>query len=89
MFLIANIPDLSKTPYVRFLGLTDPTIPTIASQMTNEFDTALESVASGFSVSPGLQYFRLFDANALLDLIIASPENFSCLMQSIAARCHW
>ncbi|HEX6495704.1 MAG TPA: SGNH/GDSL hydrolase family protein [Acidobacteriaceae bacterium] len=79
MFLIANIPDLSKTPYVRFLGLTDPNIPTIASQITNEFNTALESVASGFSVSPGLQYFRLFDANALLDLVISSPGQFHLL----------
>lgn len=79
MFLIANIPDLSKTPYVRFLGLTDPTIPTIASQMTNEFNTALESVASGFSVSPGLQYFQLFDANALLDQVISSPGKFHLL----------
>jgi phospholipase/lecithinase/hemolysin len=79
MFLIANIPDLSKTPYVRFLGLTDPTIPTIASQMTNGFNTSLESVASGFSVSPGLQYFRLFDANALLDLVISSPGKFHLL----------
>jgi phospholipase/lecithinase/hemolysin len=79
MFLIANIPDLSKTPYVRFLGLTDPTIPTIASQMTNEFNTALESVASGFSASPGLQYFRLFDANALLNLVISSPGEFHLL----------
>ena len=79
MFLIANIPDLSKTPYVRFLGLTDPTIPTIASQMTNEFNTSLESVASGFSASPGLQYFRLFDANALLDLVISSPGKYHLL----------
>jgi phospholipase/lecithinase/hemolysin len=79
MFLIANIPDLGKTPYVRFLGLTDPTIPTIASQMTNEFNTALESVASGFSASPGLQYFQLFDANALLDLVISSPGKFHLL----------
>lgn len=79
MFLIANIPDLSKTPYVRFLGLTDPTIPPIASQMTSEFNTALESVASGFSASPGLQYFQLFDANALLDLVISSPGKFQLL----------
>jgi phospholipase/lecithinase/hemolysin len=79
MFLIANIPDLSKTPYVRFLGLTDPTIPPIVSQMTSEFNTALESVASGFSASPGLQYFRLFDANALLDLVISSPGEFHLL----------
>ena len=79
MFLVVNIPDLSKTPYVRFLGLTDPTIPAIASQITNEFNTALESVASGFSVSPGLQYFRLFDANALLDLVISSPGKFHLL----------
>ena len=79
MFLIANIPDLSETPYVRFLGLTDPTIPTIASQITNEFNIALESVASGFSVSPGLQYFRLFDANALLNLVISSPGQFHLL----------
>ena len=79
MFLIANIPDLSKTPYVRFLGLTDPTIPVIASQMTNEFNTALASVASGFSATPGLLYFQLFDANALLDLIISSPGKFHLL----------
>jgi phospholipase/lecithinase/hemolysin len=79
MFLIANIPDLSKTPYVRFLGLTDPTIPAIASQMTNEFNTALESVAAGFGISPGMQYFQLFDANALLDLIIASPGKYHLL----------
>jgi phospholipase/lecithinase/hemolysin len=79
MFLIANIPDLSKTPYVRFLGLTDPTIPTIASQMTNEFNASLESVASGFSALPGMQYFRLFDANALLDLVITSPGKFHLL----------
>ena len=79
MFLVANIPDLSKTPYVRFLGLTDPTIPPIASQMTNEFNTALESVASGFSASPGLQYFRLFDANALLDLVISAPGKYHLL----------
>jgi phospholipase/lecithinase/hemolysin len=79
MFLLANIPDLSKTPYVRFLGLTDPTIPTIASQATNEFNTALASEASGFSATPGLQYFRLFDANALLNLVVTSPGGFHLL----------
>ena len=40
MFLIANIPDLSKTPYVRFLGQSDPTIPPIVSQFTSEFNAA-------------------------------------------------
>ena len=79
MFLVANIPDLSKTPYVRFLGLTDPTIPAIASQITNEFNAAVESEASGFSATPGLQFLRLFDANALLNLVISSPGGFHLL----------
>ena len=30
-------------------------------------------------MSPGLQYFRLFDANALLDLVISSPGTFHLL----------
>jgi phospholipase/lecithinase/hemolysin len=78
-FLIANIPDLSKTPYVRFLGQTDPTIPTLAAQFTNEFNVALAGETEAFSAVPGLQFFHLFDVNALLNEVIAAPGGFHLL----------
>jgi phospholipase/lecithinase/hemolysin len=85
MFLIANIPDLSETPYVRFLGQSDPTIPPIVSQFTNEFNVGLAAETTVFGSMPGLQYFRLFDAKALLNLAITSPGNFHLL--DVTDRC--
>jgi phospholipase/lecithinase/hemolysin len=85
MFLIVNIPDLSKTPYVRFLGQANPTIPTIASQFTNEFNVGLAAETAVFGSTPGLQYFRLFDVNALLAQVIAAPGGFHLL--DVTDRC--
>ena len=85
MFLIANIPDLSKTPYVQFLGQTQPTIPALASAFTNEFNVELAAGTAGFSSQPGMQYFLLFDANALLNLVISSPAKFQLV--DVTDRC--
>jgi phospholipase/lecithinase/hemolysin len=85
MFLIANIPDLSKTPYVQFVGQTDPTIPTIASQFTNTFNVELAAGATAFGRQPGIQYFQLFDVDGLLNRVIAAPEEFHLI--DVTDRC--
>lgn len=78
MFLIANVPDLSKTPYVRFLGANvDPSIPAIASLFTGYFNQGLATTAAGLSAGlPGLSYFQFFDVNALFTQLLASPTEF-------------
>ena len=41
-FLIVTVPDLAKTPFIRFLGATQsPLIPQIASLFTQSYNQAL------------------------------------------------
>jgi len=83
MFLIVNVPDLAKTPYVQFLGANvNPGIPAIATLFTGYYNGGLNQLASGFPflappdpVHP-LRYVRLLDANALFDQIRATPVTF-------------
>ena len=76
-FLIVNVPDLGKTPLVRYLGTHEnPLIPLLASQLTGEFDLGLQAGTAPFAALPGIQYFQFFDVNVLLDEAIASPASF-------------
>ena len=84
-FLIANIPDLSKTPYLRLLGRSNPIIPIIASEFTTEFNLALAGEVQAFNAEPGLQYLRLFDANALLNVVSGIPRRFNLF--NVTDRC--
>ncbi len=85
MFLIVDVPDLSKTPYVRFLGQSDPTIPVIASQFSTGFNAALAAESAPLGALPGMQYFRFFDVDGLLDAVIASPGSFH--FEDVTDRC--
>lgn len=80
MFLIVNVPDFAKTPYVRFLGANvDPQIPALATLFTGFYDGALGQVIVGLNAVLPLQqnqFIRLLDANALFNQILASPGNF-------------
>jgi phospholipase/lecithinase/hemolysin len=83
MFLIVNVPDLGKTPYVRFLGAYfNPAIPGFATTLTTYYDGALGQVVAGapFLLPPDpahpLLFVRLFDVNALFTQILATPGNF-------------
>jgi phospholipase/lecithinase/hemolysin len=76
-FLIVSVPDLGKSPLVRYLGThEDPLIPLLASQLTGEFDLGLEAGTAPFAGLPGMKYFQFFDVNTLLDKAIASPGSF-------------
>jgi outer membrane lipase/esterase len=86
MFLIVDVPDLSKTPYVRYVGANvNPAIPALASQFTGDFDAGLEGAAGSLAGLPGMQYFRFFDVNALFDQVIASPGAFH--LSDVTDRC--
>lgn len=83
MFLIVNVPDFAKTPYVQFLGANvDPAIPPTATFFTGAYDDGLAQLSAGFpfSVPPDpvhpLQFVRLFDVNALFNQILATPGTF-------------
>ena len=70
-FLIATVPDLAKTPFIRFLGATQsPLIPQIATMFTGFYDQGLLQIAGQ---SP---LIRVLDTNALFDDILANPANF-------------
>jgi phospholipase/lecithinase/hemolysin len=76
-FLIVSVPDLGKTPLVRYLGTHEnPLIPLLASLVTGEFDLGLEAGTAPFAGLPGMKYFQFFDVNAVLDEVIASPGSF-------------
>ena len=83
MFLIVNVPDLAKTPYVQFLGQNvNPGIPPIATLFTGYYNDGLKQLATGFPflappdpVHP-LRFVRLLDANAVFDQIRATPVAF-------------
>jgi phospholipase/lecithinase/hemolysin len=86
MFLIADVPDLANTPYVRYLGANvDPAIPVIASEFTNGFDVELDAVTGGLAGLPGMQYFRFFDVNALFSEVLAAPGKFK--LSNVTDRC--
>ena len=83
MFLIANIPSLAYTPYVRFLdGSVYPGIATAATVVTIAYDTALSQLCAVLPVLlPAdpvypLQFITLLDTNALIGEIMASPASF-------------
>jgi len=79
-FLIANVPDLAKTPYIRFLGATQsPLIPQFAALFSGFYNQGLLQVAGQ---SP---LIRLLDTNALFDDILAAPENFG--LSNTTDRC--
>lgn len=91
MFLIANIPDLATTPYVRFLDAKEPGTAAIASSVTLSYDMQLDGLVAGLplllpfdSVHP-LQFVDLLDANALFGQIVASPASFG--ITNAEARC--
>jgi phospholipase/lecithinase/hemolysin len=83
MFLIVNIPDLAKTPYVQWLGANvNPAIPPAATLFTNYYNGGLTQLATGFPflapqdpVHP-LRFVRLLDANGVFDQIRATPTVF-------------
>lgn len=85
MFLIVDVPDLSKTPYVRFLGQSDPTIPVIASEFSTGFNVELAAGTAPLGVLPGMQFFRFFDVDGLLNAVIASPSSFHLV--NVTDRC--
>jgi phospholipase/lecithinase/hemolysin len=92
MFLLANVPDLAQTPYVRFLGSNfNPVIPAIATLFTNHYDGALGQLVAGAPfllpadpVHP-LLFVRLLDVNALFAKILATPASFG--ITDTADRC--
>lgn len=86
MFLIANVPDLSKTPFVQALGASiSPAIPLVASSLSNFFDQGFAQFAGGFAALPGLQFAQLLDVNALFGQLLASPGSFG--LTNVTGRC--
>jgi phospholipase/lecithinase/hemolysin len=92
MFLIVNVPDFAKTPYVQFLGANvNPAIPGIATLFTGFYDDGLAQLAVGFPfIAPPdpvhpLQFVRLFDVNALFSQILETPATFG--ITNIKDRC--
>ena len=79
-FLIANVPDLAKTPYIRFLGVTQsPLIPQFASLFSGFYNQGLLQVVGQNPL------IRLLDTNALFEDILAAPENFG--LSNTTDRC--
>ena len=83
MFLIVNIPDFGKTPYVQFVGNNlNPAVPGIATLFTNFYDGGLAQLVAGFPfLAPAdpvhpLLFVRLFDVNALFSQILEKPAIF-------------
>lgn len=92
MFLIANVPSFANTPYVRFLGAyVNPVIPSLAdalaafyNQYVAQITTAAPFLLPTDPVHP-LQFVRLFDTDALLNQILASPAAYG--FTNVTGRC--
>ena len=79
-FLIANVPDLAKTPFIRFLGASQsPLIPQIATLFTGFYDQGLLQVVGQNPL------IRLLDTNALFNDILAAPASFG--LSNTTDRC--
>ena len=79
-FLIVTVPDLAKTPFIRFLGATQsPLIPQIASLFTQSYNQGLLQIVGQ---SP---LIRPLDTNALFDEILADPAKFG--LSNATDRC--
>jgi phospholipase/lecithinase/hemolysin len=89
MFLIVNVPDFAKTPYVQFLGANvNPQIPALATLVTGFYDGALSQVVAGLNAGLPLQqnqFIRLLDVNALFSQILVSPDDFG--LSNVTNRC--
>jgi phospholipase/lecithinase/hemolysin len=88
MFLIANVPNLGFTPFVRALG---PGAMAVAGLFTDFFDGYIGQFVAAlpFVVPPDptnpLAVARLFDVNALFAQVLASPGSFG--FSNVADRC--
>jgi phospholipase/lecithinase/hemolysin len=89
MFLVANIPDFAKTPYVQFLGAyVNPKIPAVAALFTAFYDGALaeavNQLTGALPLSQG-QFITLLDVNDLFKRVLASPADFG--ISDVRNRC--
>jgi len=74
-FLVANVPDLGKTPAVTALG---PLASGLASQLTTQFNAALESTLAGLEAGLGLNIKRL-DLYSFINSVIDDPDAYGLL----------
>lgn len=77
-FLLMNVPDIGKTPAVQILDSLYPGLDLVgwASGLTYLFNEQLDDLPATLSfLYPGIEV-RIFDANTLLNLIIANPADY-------------
>jgi len=74
-FLIWNVADIGQTPAVRFVDSQMPGTAAAASLATSTFNGLLAGALAPLAGLPGITIVP-FDANALMDAIVASPGQF-------------
>ena len=75
-FLLVNVPALGETPAVKMIDAMMPGAAQAANMLTQEFNANLGGLQSFLNGTlPGVD-IRTFDLYALLNEIIANPENF-------------
>lgn len=92
MFLIVNVPDFGKTPYVQFVGKNlNPAAPGLATLFTSYYNGGLAKLAVGFPFSVSqdtdhpLLFVRLLDVDTLFGQMLDHPEKFG--IANPAERC--
>ncbi|ABM03491.1 lipolytic enzyme, G-D-S-L family protein [Psychromonas ingrahamii 37] len=76
-FLLMNVPDIGQTPAVQILdgSFPDLDLAVAATYLTNAFNVALQDLQENLNSFPNIDV-RIFDANALLNKIIANPDDY-------------
>ena len=74
-FLIWLPPNVGLTPAILMLNQISPGVAQLASALTQSFIGSLQSALTQLSGLPGISITR-FDANALLNDIVADPEKY-------------
>lgn len=74
-FLLMNVPDIGQTPAVQILDSIYPGLAGAATGLTNAFNFQLLSLQGNLNLYPGMDV-RIFDAYALLNSIISSPDDY-------------
>lgn len=80
-FVVADVPDLSATPYVSFLSINvNPAIGTVAHNLTLLFDGAVGDVVSGyaaqFATADPAAIIAPFDVAGFLSTVTSNPTQF-------------
>lgn len=85
--VIITLPDLGQTPANN--GAYGPDNSAAATELTNDFNTALQAALNGFSAANPDLNLSTYDINEILEKILVNPESFGFNQDNITRSAYY